>query len=92
MPGDSSSRDRLGNSLQRSPLPSETRDFAPTPLGWVGIIVATGMLASLIWRMGEDGPRVSWLAVSVVIGYFIATMAWAAIRTQLDKREDRKQN
>lgn len=71
------------------PLPSETRDFAPTPGGWAGIIMATGILAWLIWRQGGDDAGIGWLVASALLGYFIATIAWTAVRRELDRREDR---
>ena len=39
---------------RRERPPSETRDFAPTPVGWVGIVVLTVMLGWLIFRAGSD--------------------------------------
>lgn len=70
------------------PLPSETRDFCPTSVGWVGIIAATGVLAWFFWRAVGDDAGAGWLVASVVLAYFLADIAWAAIRRELDRRED----
>lgn len=67
-------------------LPSETRDFAPTPVGWAGILAGTGGLAMLVWQVGGDDRGIRWLVVSVVIGYFLAAIVWTAIRRELDRR------
>jgi hypothetical protein len=69
-------------------LPSETRDFCPTSVGWAGIIGATCVLTWLFWRMGGDDAGVGWLVISVVLGYFVADIAWTVIRRELDRRDD----
>lgn len=75
---------------QRSRLPSEQRDFAPTPGGWAGIIVVAVFLAWLMWQQGGEDAGLGWLVASVVLGYAIATMGWTAIRRHLDRREDQR--
>lgn len=76
------------SEAEHHPLPSEMRNFAPTPSGWAGVLVATGILAWLIWRQGGEDAGLSWFAGSIVVGYFVAAMGWTAIRRELDKRED----
>lgn len=76
---------------KHSPLPSETRDFAPTLVGWLGIFMATGVLAWLVWRAAGDGGDISTLVLSAIAGYVGALMGWTAIRWQRDEREDRQQ-
>lgn len=61
-------------------------DFAPTPTGWAAIIIATSIIGWWVWEQGGDGAGPMWLVVSVVLGYFVAMMAWTAIRREIDQR------
>ena len=71
-------------------LPSESRDFVPTPRGWIGIVGVTAALAWLIFQAGGDQAGAGWLVVSVVTSYFLAVMSWTVIRRERDRRDDRR--
>lgn len=97
-------RDRVGDSYPRPDLfevsdaghagprrlPSEVRDFVPTPGGWAGIVAVTVGLAWVAWQAGSEDAGIGWLVASMVLGYSIALIAWAVIRRELDRREDRE--
>lgn len=71
--------------VHQIPSPN-SEDFAPTPAGWAAIIIATSVLAWWGWRLGGDEAGVLRLVLSIVLGYFVAMMAWTAIRRGIDDR------
>lgn len=76
---------------RHGPLPSETKDFVPTPGGWALILVVTGALAWALWQAAGDEAGFAWLVLSTVLGYAVAMAAWGAVRLVRDARADRRE-
>lgn len=71
-------------------MQSKKRD-APTPIGWIGILIIGGVIGFIAWPVIDQGDASPvLLIVALIVGWGIALLGWGAIAASGDKQDTEK--